>query len=390
MSLTDQAVRAALAIDKPRKLYDTDGLYLLVNPSGSKLWRFKYRYAGVEKLISLGSYPEVSLKQARVARAAARQLVAADQDPSAARREAENEMAHTFESVSRDYLVMRSKKVGPITLKDETWRLNTLLLPDLGRTPISQVKAPALLAVLRKAEARGLTDTVQRAKQMAGRIFRFGIASGLCEHDVAADLKDAIAIVPAKKHPGLTDPKKVGELLRAINTYVGQPSTVYALKLLPLIFLRSSELRGMRWDWIDWGASLIRIPGSFMKMAQAHLVPLASQAVEILRAAQQVNGRHEFVFQSYVSGKPISENTLNQALAQLGYPGSVHCPHGFRTTFNTMANELQWDADMIELQLAHVYGGVRGRYNEALKLDGRRHMMQRWADYLDTLRGAQG
>lgn len=388
MSLTDTMVRGAIAEGKPKKVYDTDGLYLLVQPSGSKLWRFKYRFAGVEKGLSFGSYPEVKLAKARSLRDEARSLVAQGIDPSDQRRQTRVINGWTFELVGREYLHEQAKVLDQVTINNHLARLERFLFPHIGKCPVDQIEAPELLEALRAAQKSGVTDTVKKTKQLAGRIFRFAIATGRARRDPAADLKGALVIPEGGKLPGITDPRRIGELLRAIEGYQGQASTRLCLRLLPHVFLRSKEIRNLRWEWIDWDARLIRIPGPAMKMKLPHLVPLSDQTLALLREAHAVNGKSPLVFPGLVWGKSICEDVLNQALERLGFPNTEHVPHGFRTTFSTRANEHEWDSDMIELQLAHVDNSVRGDYNEAQKLSGRRAMMQKWSDYLDSLRAA--
>jgi integrase len=246
-----------------------------------------------------------------------------------------------------------------------------------------------MLRVLRKVEARGLTDTVKRTRTLAGRIFRWGVAHGKCSRDPTQDIRDAFVAPQVKHHAALTDPRQVGELLRAIEGYQGQPATRYALRLLPLVFLRSAELRGARWSEIDLEGATWRVPGSRMKMGDEHVVPLATQAVALLRELQGHTGHGELLFPSLVSKvRPISENTLNGAIKRLGYRSDQQTPHGFRTIASTLLNEQGFSPDLIELQLAHQERNqVRAAYNRAQRLEERRAMMQRWADYIDSLRG---
>lgn len=391
MSLTETIIRTATAPDKPRKLFDGNGLYLLVQPSGSKLWRLKYRVGGVEKLLSLGKYPDVNLKQARDKCHSARQVVASGECPSAQRQAERVATGTSFEAVARDFLTHQAKRLKPVTIADATWRLETFLLPFIGSRPIGDIEAPELLKALQAMQDRPgkpLTDTIHRTKQFAGRVFRYAIAHGLAKRDISQDLRGAIITAQERHHAALTDPRKVGELLHAIDAYQGQPATVYALRLLPLVFLRSSELRNATWSEIDWANGLWRVPAGRMKMNQEHLVPLSRQAVAALTELQYITGHREHLFPGLIPGKTISENTLNQALARIGYPSDVHTPHGFRTTFSTIANELGWEPDLIELQLAHQERNkVRAAYNRAQRIEDRRTMMQRWADHLDSLKG---
>jgi integrase len=385
--LTTQRIRVAPVQVKPYKLFDRDGLYLLVQPSGSRLWRFRYRFGGVERLISLGAYPDVSLKQARARRSEARRQVASGVDPSAARHAEKAGSGNTFESVAREYLAQQAKILTETTIHDASWRLRAFLLPMLGSRAVAHIEAPELLAALRKIEARGLTDTVQRTRQLAGRIFRYAIATGRAKHDISADLRGAVVTAKAKHHAAIIEPKGIGLLLRSIDGYQGQRSTAYALRLLPLVFLRSSELRGAEWSEIDFEGAVWRVPASRMKMDEAHIVPLSMQALALLRELHAITGHSRFLFPGLVPAKVISENTLNQALMRLGYSSDQQTPHGFRTIASTMLNELGWSPDLIELQLAHrERNSVRAAYNRALRVDERRKMMQALADHLDWLR----
>lgn len=385
MALTDQVIRAATAAAKPIKLFDGDGLFLLVSPSGSKLWRFKYRLGGVEKLISLGAYPEVSLKKARLDLAAARALVAAGSDPSAARKAAESVSSHTFESVARQYLAQESRRLDTATLRSHEHRLG-LMLPKLGSKHVSEIGTHELLAVLRTHAEQGLGDTVVRAKQLASRIFRFArVDLGVPGvHVIGEDLRRSIPAKETVHRAAITDPRQVGELLRALDKYRGQASTFFALKLLPLVFLRSRELRNADWSEIDFAASLWRVPGKRMKMKDDHLVPLARQAVEALTELKRITGGTGKLFPSYVPGKVISENTLNHALRRLGYDQTQQTAHGFRTIASTLLHEQGEDHAVIELQLAHrERNKVSAAYNRAQRLEERTAMMQRWADHLE-------
>jgi integrase len=385
--LTTQLIRALTPRERSRKLFDRDGLYLLVQPSGSRLWRFRYRFGGLEKLISLGRYPEVSLKQARAKRDQARRQVASGVNPSAQRQATKQSRANTFEEIAREFLREHSKLVGHRTMAKANWLLPTFLSPEIGSRPIAEVEPPELLAALRKIEARGLTDTVQRTKILAGQIFRYAIATGRAKRDITHDLRGAVITRPARHRAALVDPKEVGLLLRALDAYQGQPSTRYALRLLPYVFLRSAELRGAEWAEIDFDAAMWRVPASRMKLREAHVVPLAPQSLQLLRELQQFTGSGPYLFPGLVPGKVISENTLNQGLMRLGYSSDQQTPHGFRTIASTMLNELGWSPDLIELQLAHVdRDSVRSAYNRAQRLSDRRKLMQAWADHLDALK----
>ena len=269
-------------------------------------------------------------------------------------------------------------------------RLKSFLYPYIGKRPVNAITAQELLAALRRIEARGKHETAHRVRALAGRVLRFAVATGRAAHDVAADLKDALAPVKSRNFASVTDPARVGELLRAIDGYDGQAITALALKLAPLVFVRPGELRGAEWSEFDLENAEWRIPGSRMKMRDPHIVPLSRQAVVILRELQVLTGSLRLVFPSLISlDRPMSENTINAALRRIGYSGDEQTAHGFRTMASTLLNEKGFPPDVIELQLAHVERNkVRAAYNRAQRLSERRSMMQFWADYLDELRAS--
>jgi integrase len=389
--LNDTTVRAAKAKDKPYKLFDERGLFLLVAPSGGRLWRLKYRMYGREKLISLGAYPDVALKRAREKRDEARRLIADGIDPSAERRASRAAQLETFEGVAREWLILQSKSLSPETISILGARLHSALYPYLGSRPIGSITAQELLGALRRIEARGRHETAHRVRALAGRVLRYAVATGRAQHDVAADLKDALAPVKSKNFASVTDPLKVGELMRAIYGYAGHPVTALALKLAPLVFVRPGELRAAEWTEFDLASAEWRIPGERMKMGELHIVPLARQAGAILRELQPFARGGHYLFPSLRSrDRPMSDNTINAALRRLGYSSEEQTGHGFRTMASTLLNEQGFPPDVIELQLAHAERNkVRAAYNKAQRLPERRKMMQAWADYLDGLRGAQ-
>lgn len=390
MRLNDLAIRNAQPRDKAYKLADGGGLTLLVNPNGSKWWRLRYRFGGVEKMLSVGTYPDVTLKQARDKRDAIRKLIATGVDPGAKRSAEKRSQAETFAAIAAEWLDLQRKKFSAATLTKAEWTLNDLLMPFIGTMPIRAITAPDILAVLRRLESRGKHETAHRTKQRAGQIFRFAIATGRADRDPTADLRGALAPIVERNHPAITEPKAVGELLRAIDGYSGQPATECALKLAPLVFVRPGELRAARWEEFDldrpepeW-----RIPASRMKMREVHLVPLSRQAVAILCALQPLTGPDGYCFPSLRdSNRPMSENAITAALRRMGYTGDQMTWHGFRTIASTLLNEQGWNPDLIELQLAHAErNAVRDAYNRAQRLPERRKMMQAWSDYLDTLK----
>ena len=390
MSLTDTAVRTAKVQAKPYKLYDEKGLFLLVKPGGGLLWRFKYRFSGVEKLLSLGMYPDVRLKDARIRRDEARRLVAAGADPSVKRQVEKTARANTFAAVAAEWLENKRAALSESTWQRDRDQLVKLVGPYLGSRPIAEIEAPELLAVLRRLERRGVRDTAHRVRAVCGRVFRYAIATGRARRDISGDLKGALAPKASCSYAAIIDPAKVGQLLRAIEDYDGQRATYAALRLAPYLFVRPGELRAAEWAEFDLERHEWRIPAERMKMGELHIVPLARQVVEILGGLRSLTGRNRYVFPA-IGGqpRPLSENTLNAALRRIGYSQEEMTAHGFRTTASTLLNELGWNPDLIELQLAHKERNkVRAAYNRAQRLDDRRKMMQAWADHLDGLRAA--
>jgi integrase len=391
-SLSEAKIRASKPKERPYKLFDERGLFMLVTPSGGRLWRFRYRLGGVEKLLTLGPYPDVSLKRAREKRDEARTHVADGVDPSAKRQAERAAQADTFEAIAREWLDLQSKSLAAETMEILGTRLKSFLYPYIGGRPIKAITAQELLGALRRIEARGKHETAHRVRSLAGRVFRYAVATGRAEHDVSADLKDALAPVKSRNFASVTDPAQVGRLLRAIHGYDGQPITALALKLAPLVFVRPGELRNAEWSEFDLANAEWRIPGSRMKMGELHLVPLARQSVAVLRELEVLTGQGRYVFPSLLSReRPISDNTINAALRRLGYSGDEQTGHGFRSMASTLLNEQGFPPDIIELQLAHSERNkVRAAYNRAQRLPERREMMQRWADYLDGLRCRNG
>jgi len=386
--LTETAIRAARATQKPAKLFDAGGLYLLVNPNGSRWWRLKYRVAGNEKLLSLGVYPDVSLKRAREKRDDARRMLADGIDPSAKRQAMKAARSDTFEAIAREYFEVRRKALAPGTFAKRVKRFEDFVFPYLGKQPITAITEPEFLAVLKRVEARGKHETAHRLRSESGQIFRYGIATGRADRDVSADLRGALAPVIVTNHPAITEPARIGELLRAIHGYHGQPATECALKIAPLVFVRPSELRKAEWSEFDLDGAEWRIPAKRMKMKEQHIVPLSQQAVALLRELQPTTGTGRYVFPSIANAdRPLSENTINASLRRLGFSGDEMTGHGFRSMASTCLNEQGWHPDVIELQLAHSERDeVRAAYNRAQRLAERRKMMQAWADYLDGLR----
>lgn len=375
------------------KYTDGAGMYLLVTPAG-KYWRMNYRYAGKRKTLALGVYPTVSLAEARKRREKAREQLAKDIDPNAAKREEKQSKAdlaaNTFELVARAWLKKTAATRKEITQSRITTLLEHDVFPYIGSLPIKTLGPRDVLnKALRKIENRGSIDTAHRAKQICGRIFRYGVAVGLAERDVTADLRGALAEIPKSHFSAITEPKQAGELLRSIFGYSGHPTTVAALKLAPLVFVRPGELRKAEWVEINLKVAEWRIPGAKMKMGVDHIVPLSTQALEILRSLHPITGHGCYVFPSLRSDeRPMSENTINAALRGMGYSNDVHTAHGFRAMARTILDEVLGErVDHIEHQLAHTVKDPNGRaYNRTAHLPARKNMMQRWANYLDKLR----
>lgn len=389
-ALTESHIRAAKPTEKAYKLFDERGLFMLVTPAGGRLWRFRYRHAGVEKLLAMGPYPDVSLKRARERREEARRLVADGVDPSAQRRADKAATATTFEAVAREWLTREEKRLSASTLNRELTQLETYIFPQLGARPIAKITPQEILAPLRRIEARGIHDTAHRTRSTCSRVLRYAVATGRAERDVTADLKGALTPVVKNNFAAITDPVRIGELLRAIEGYVGQPTTHVALRLAPLVFVRPGELRAAEWKEfaLDGKEPEWRIPGERMKMGEPHVVPLCQQAVALIRSLEPMTGGGRYLFPALTTPKrPMSENTINGALRRLGYSSDEMTGHGFRSMASTCLNEQGWHPDLIELQLAHAERNkVRAAYNRAARLAERRKMMQAWADYLDGLR----
>ncbi|MDQ3349454.1 MAG: tyrosine-type recombinase/integrase [Acidobacteriota bacterium] len=388
--LTDVRVRTLKPRAKPYKVADRDGLYLLVQPTGGRWWRFDYRFGGTRRTLSLGVLKDVPLADARDRLSAVRKQLVSGVDPGAVRRAEKQQQSaerDTFEAVARAWLDQQRPRFAPQTIKKTTWLLEAFLFPALGAQPIAAIEAPALLAALQRIEAGKRHETAHRALQLAGQIFRYAIATGTANRNPGADLRGALAPIIVSSHAAITDPAAVGGLLRAIDGFQGSFPVGQALKLAPHVFVRPGELRQAEWTEMDLDAAIWRLPAARMKTRRAHLVPLSSQAVAILRALHPLTGRGRYVFPSIRSGaRPMSDNTLNAALRRLGYDHDEMTAHGFRAMASTRLNELGWRPDLIERQLAHVESGVRAVYHRADYLDERRRMMQAWSDHLDALR----
>ncbi len=393
LPLTDLQVHKAKPQTKDVKLFDGGGLFLLVTPTGGKLWRFKYRFDGREKTLYLGAYPEISLADARQRRLDARKLLANGIDPAAAKKEEAAERARqeiTFETVAREWygkqLAAWSKGHADTVIS----RLERDVFPVIGSVAISKIKTGEVLAILRKVEARGALDTALRIKIIFGQVFRYAVVTGLIDTDVSAPIRprDCLEKRQVKHHAAITDPKELPPLLRAIDEYQGSFAVKCALRLAPLVFVRPGELQKAEWSEFDLEEAQWNISADRMKMKEPHLVPLSRQAVEILKSLQALTGAGKYLFPGRTSARPMSDNTINAALRYMGFDKETMTGHGFRAMARTILDEvLQFRPDFIEHQLAHAVRDPNGRaYNRTSHLIERKKMMQTWADYLDGLK----
>jgi integrase len=396
MALSDASIRNAKAGPKPVKLSDGGGLFLLLNPNGSRLWRLKYRFAGKEKLMAFGAYPDVSLKDARESRDDARRQLAAGHDPGEARKASKAagtaRAGNSFEVIAREWFELTKAKWESEYANLVLRRLESDIFPLLGGRPIAEITPLELLTVLRRIEQRGANDLTRRVLQKCGQVFRYAVVTGRAPRDPTTDLRDALKPVQKQHYASIQDPKAVGELMRAMRDYLGAFETKCALLLGILTFVRPGELRKAEWLEFDREQAEWRIPASRMKMKEQHIVPLSTQALAVLNDLHVATGHGRYLFPSIrTSSRPMSENTVNAALRRLGYTREEMTGHGFRSTASTLLNELGWPSDAIERQLSHgERDEVRSAYNFAEYLPVRRTMMQAWADHLDTLeRGAR-
>lgn len=387
----------ASAGDKHR---DGGGMYLLVNASG-KYWRMDYRFADKRKTLALGVYPAVSLQKARKRRDAARELLADGKNPGAVKREERQATAmaaaNTFELVAREFVQTKVDAWSPMYAAKWLRGMEKDLFPYIGKLPIATVTPPMLLDVLRKCEKRGAIESAHTLRQTAGQVFRYGIQTGRCERSPATDLQGALKPVTTKHMAAILEPTQVGALLRAIDAYAGQPMTRTALALSALLFQRPGNIRQMEWAWVDFDDAMLTIPSQDMKRriqqklnGRPHFVPLAPQAVSLLKELVPISGHGRYVFPSLRTGeRPMSDNTVNAALRRMGFEKDEMSAHGFRATARTLMIERikGISADVIEAQLAHDKSGpLGGTYDRAEFMEQRRTMMLVWADYLDKLR----
>jgi integrase len=391
--LTYIQINAAKPRAKAYNLTDSQNLYLVVQPNGSKLWRFNYRFLDKQKKLHLGGWPTISLAEARVRRDEARKKIAEGIDPALekkrARIAAKYAAANTFEAVAKEWLVKCERDgLAPVTVDKIRWLL-AKAYPLIGNIPIAQITPHEALAVLRKVEATGAYETARRMRSVLSRVFRYGVATVRCEKDVAADLRGAIAVPKVKHFAALTRPSEVGALLWAIDGYTGHKVTVMAMRLSPHVLLRPGELRQAEWTDIDFDEAIWFIPAERMKMRRPHRVPLSRQVIAMLRELHEHTHWWKYLFPCL--GKPrkaMSENAVNQGLRKLGYTTDQMTAHGFRAMGATLLNEMgQWNPDAIERQLAHVdTNQVRRAYARGEYWDERVEMMQHWSDYLELLR----
>ena len=411
MPLSATQVKNVKPEEKPIKLSDGGGLYLFVKPTGSKLWRMNYRHLGRQKTASFGPYPSVSLAEAREHREEAKRVLRSGMDPvehaqatkeaaTKALRAQEDVTTPTFEALSLSFIAKRTReKASPKTLEKYDW-LHRLTLPEVGHLNPMEIEPPNLRPLLLRLEVENKLDTAQRTRAYIGQVMRHGIAAGLASRDPSPDLRGLVASPKTKNHAAIKDPKLFGEFLNTCDEYTGNPVTVLAMQIAPLVALRSEELRCGTWDEIDFDAAIWRVPQHRMKgdCPGDHLVPLSKQALGLLRKLHLITGRRKNMFETVnTPGISLSENTINQAYRRMGFPKEVVTLHGVRTTFSTFTNEQtvgegederrRFDKDWIERQLSHIDSSVRGTYNAAEYIGPRRGMMQWLADHYDHLAG---
>jgi integrase len=386
-SLSEAAVRNAKPKDKPYKLADGEGLFLLVLPNGAKYWRLRYFFAGKEKLLAVGVYPHVSLSDARQRKIEARKALAAGYDPGKLKKEQKRQAiakySNTFEDVAREWLEKRTMHLASSTRSVKVKRLESYVFPSLGSMAIAEINAPDVLEMVRKVEKRGTLEIAKRLLQVTGQVFAYAIATGRATRNPVPDLRGALQ-TPVVKHRAFLKEKELPEFLMKLELYDGHPQTKIALGLLLLTFVRTTELRAAKWEEIDWKKAEWRIPGSRMKMREEHIVPLSKQALALLKELQHHSGTRDYLFPNTHSANGfMSENTMLYALYRMGYHSRT-TGHGFRSTASTILNENGFRSDVIEKQLAHSErDNVRAAYNHAQYLTERRDMMQWWADHIE-------
>ena len=391
MSLTDSQVKSAKSKEKDYKLRDRDNMYLAVTKAGGKYWRMDYRFEKKRKTLSIGKYPDLSLKDARSKCSQARDDISSGIDPSLKKKTPVHYDAgeKTFQEVAGEWLKVRMSTKSEGHQSRAKRLLDNEIYPYLGQKRISVIKTPEILSVLRKIEERKIYETVHRTKQTINQVYSYAISCGYAEHNPAFILSDALHPKVRQHYPSITDPQGVGRLMTAIDAYTGTINVRTALKLSALFFLRPGELRHLEWDDVDFTESLILIPAERMKMKMDHLIPLSKQATHLLQQLNKITGHGKYIFPSQRgSSRPLSENGVRTALRTLGYDNQTIVPHGFRAMARTLLDEqLEFNIVWIEQQLAHVVKDANGRaYNRTKHLRQRREMMQKWADYLDELK----
>jgi len=388
MPLTDVKLKSFKPSKKPFKKFDGGGLYIYITPAGSKLWRYKYKFNGRDKTLSIGKYPLISLKGARFKHQEAQKLLSEGIDPSADKRESKLKSFNSFGSIAKQWF--DNKKPGwSEKYSKKVWRgMEINLLPWLKNRPVDEITTRMVLDVLRNIEKRGAIETAHRTGQIASQIFIYAIACDFLDNNPANDISKALQVNPEKNLASITDPVKVGELLRAMDDFQGTFVVQCALILLPYVFVRPGELRKAEWMEIDFKNSLWTIPAHRMKMKREHIVPLSGQALDILNTIHPLTGQGKYIFPAvHTASRPMSNNTLNVALRRLGYTKDQMCAHGFRTTASTNLHEMGWKSEVVERQLAHVdKNSIRGTYNKAEYIEERIRLMQAWADFLDSLK----
>lgn len=397
MALTEVAVRNAKPKEKPYKLGDSGGLFLQVTPAGGKLWRLKFRVAGKEKLLSLGGWPAVSLATARKERDKAREALAAGADPARDKQQAKHRAkvsaANTFGEVAQEFIDKRKREGLSTSTADKSEYYIKRMGPVIAKMPISEIAASDLLAVLRRIETKGNYETARRVLQLSGRVFRYAVATARLTSDPSRDLRGALTAPQPKHYGAIIEPKRAGELLRAIDGYDGLGLTKLAMQLSANVFVRPGELRHAEWSEIDLDAGVWIIPAGKMKMRRPHQVPLSRQSIKILHEAHEASGPKGYVFPSIrARSRPMSENTINAGLRRLGFTGDEMTAHGFRAMASTLLNESgKWSPDAIERALAHGDDDrVRAAYHRGAHWKERVEMAQWWSDYLDMLRAGAG
>lgn len=391
--LSEIQIKNAKPQETDYKLYDGGGLHLLVTSTGGKLWRLKYRVVGKEKQLALGAYPAITLADARQRREDAKKLLANGVDPGEMKKAQKAAtvalVENCFEMIAREWHMKHSGKWSAVHATTIMDRLEKDVFPYMGARPVMEIKAPELLAVLRRIESRGALDTAHRVRNHCGQVFKYAVATGRAERDPSGDLQGALPPVKFGHRAALTDPKELTPLLRAVEGYQGSFVVKCAMQLLPMLFVRPGELRHMEWIELDFEGMQWNIPGEKMKMKQAHIVPLPAQAVHVLLELKPLTGHSKYVFPCHRSPlRCMSDNAINAALRRMGFEKSEVTAHGFRATARTLLHEvLQFSPDAIEAQLAHAVPDRLGRaYNRTQHLAERKRMLQHWADYLDGLK----